>query len=72
MHTYIASADRLSMYAHVGKATSHRLVISATTIGVVPIPITLLRDETRTEVTPGVITGGRLGSKISRGNPKVK
>lgn len=52
MHTYIASADRLSMYAHAGKATSYRLVISATTIGVVPIPITLLRDETRTEVTP--------------------
>jgi len=36
------------MCAYASKTTSHRLVISAATIGVVPI--TLLRDET--EVTP--------------------
>jgi len=41
---HIASTDRLSVCAHASKITSHRLIISATTIGAVPI--TLLRDKT--------------------------
>lgn len=45
----VASADRLSMCVHADEATSHRLIMCAATVW---SPITLLRDETRTEVTP--------------------